>query len=57
MFGIKDADLQKLINEYEEFKSKIDFIYYVLKGYYVNHKDEIDAGLKKLKEEADKNAK
>lgn len=57
MFGIKDADLQKLINEYEEFKSKIDFIYYLAKGYYVNHKDEIDTGLKKLKEEADKNAK
>lgn len=57
MFGIKDADLQKVIEEYKEIKGKIDFIYYVLKGYYVNHKDEIDAGLKKLKEEADKNAK
>ena len=57
MFGIKDTDLKKAIEEYQDIKSKIDFIYYVAKGYYVNHKDEIDAGLKKLKEEADKNAK
>ena len=57
MFGIKDTDLKKAIEEYQDIKSKIDFIYYVAKGYYVNHKDEIDSGLKKLKEEADKNAK
>ncbi len=57
MFGIKDGDLKKVIEEYQDIKSKIDFIYYVAKGYYVSHKEEIDAGLKKLKEEADKNAK
>ena len=57
MFGIKDTDLKKAIQEYQDIKSKIDFIYYVAKGYYINHKDEIDAGLRKLKEEADKNAK
>ena len=57
MFGIKDADLQKVIEEYKEIKGKIDFIYYVLKGYYVNHKDEIDSGLQRLKEEAEKEQK
>lgn len=57
MFGIKDADLKKAIDEYQDIKSKIDFIYYVAKGYYINHKDEIDAGLRKLKEESEKNAK
>ena len=57
MFGIKDTDLKKVINEYQDIKSKIDFIYYVAKGYYIAHKEEIDNGLKKLKEEADKNAK
>lgn len=57
MFGIKDGDLKKAIEEYQDIKSKLDFIYYVAKGYYINHKDEIDAGLKKLKEESEKNAK
>ena len=57
MFGIKDTDLKKAIEEYQDIKSKIDFIYYVAKGYYINHKDEIDAGLRKLKEESEKNAK
>ena len=57
MFGIKDTDLKKAIDEYQDIKSKIDFIYYVAKGYYINHKDEIDAGLRKLKEESEKNAK
>lgn len=57
MFGIKDTDLKKVIEEYQDIKSKIDFIYYVAKGYYINHKDEIDAGLRKLKEESEKNAK
>ena len=57
MFGIKDTDLKKAIQEYQDIKSKIDFIYYVAKGYYINHKDEIDAGLRKLKEESEKNAR
>lgn len=57
MFGIKDADIQKVIEEYKEIKGKIDFIYYVLKGYYVNHKEEIDSGLQRLKEEAEKEQK
>jgi hypothetical protein len=58
MLGINKADIEKFGAEYNEIKSKIDFIYFVAKAYYVNHKDEIDKALKELKkQEADKNGK
>jgi hypothetical protein len=50
LLGIDKMDIEKITNEYTELKSKIDFIYFVSKGYYVNHKEEIDEALLKLKE-------
>jgi DNA polymerase/3'-5' exonuclease PolX len=50
LLGIDKMDIEKITNEYTELKSKIDFIYFVSKGYYVNHKEEIDKALLKLKE-------
>ena len=45
MFGIKDTDLKKVINEYQDIKSKID-LYIMLQKAIILHKEEIDNGLK-----------